>query len=75
MMLTPHQQAILQDAAKPIAPQLRKAFLEAVNRRLEGMGEIGDGTVARACREFQGKYLDPPSLQGRPNSRWWPTRG
>jgi hypothetical protein len=36
--------------------------LEAVAARLAGVGEIGDGAVARVCRELQRAYFEPLAL-------------
>jgi hypothetical protein len=49
-------------AAGPLAPAVRPAFLELVAQRLAGAGEIGDGTVARVCREAQARLWIPPDL-------------
>jgi hypothetical protein len=51
-------------AARPLAPDLRDAFLHAVAHALRGH-EIGPGLVARTCRELQRDFLDPPDLDGR----------
>jgi hypothetical protein len=41
--------------ARPLPPDARG------ERRLAGQ-VLGDGLVARTCRELQGEYLDPPDL-------------
>jgi hypothetical protein len=61
--LSDYQQSILLNAAQPLAPQQRPAFMMAVAERLESMVEIGDGTVSRVCREIQREYFDPPNLK------------
>jgi hypothetical protein len=45
--------------ARPLPPDARGAFLERVAARLAGQ-VLGDGLVARTCRELQREYLDPP---------------
>jgi hypothetical protein len=47
--------------ARPLPPDARGAFLERVAARLAGQ-VLGDGLVARTCRELQREYLDPPDL-------------
>ena len=42
---------------------VRPAFLELVAQVLAGAGEIGDGTVARACAEVQRRFWEPPDSQ------------
>jgi hypothetical protein len=44
-----------------LPPDARGAFLERVAARLAGQ-VLGDGLVARTCRELQREYLDPPDL-------------
>ena len=44
---------------------VRPAFLERVAQVLAGAGEIGDGTVARACAEVQRRFWEPPDLRPR----------
>jgi hypothetical protein len=61
--LSDHQQSIILTAAQPLALPLRQSFMKAVFQRLEGLTEIGDGTVARTCRELQREFFDPPNLQ------------
>jgi hypothetical protein len=51
------QLEILMAAAHPLAPAARSAFLAAVAARLAGgASDLGDGAVARACRELQRAY-------------------
>jgi hypothetical protein len=49
----------IMNAAQPLAPGDRAAFLEAVVAALDGRA-IGDGAVFRAIRAVQGRYLDVP---------------
>jgi hypothetical protein len=50
-------------AARPLRPGDRDAFLQHVADQLSACPEIGPGTVARACRTAQKQFFDPP-LQG-----------
>jgi hypothetical protein len=59
-MLSDHQQSTILAAAAPLARPLQQAFIAAVTARLVSLPEIGDGTVARVCRELQRDYFDPP---------------
>jgi hypothetical protein len=56
LALTDSQLALIQQAAEPIAPKLRSAFLEQVAHLLAGASEIGDGAIARACRAAQAEF-------------------
>jgi hypothetical protein len=49
-------------AARPLAPRDRAAFLQLVAVRLRGLGEIGDGLVARVCRESAREFWRAPEL-------------
>ena len=49
-------------AARPLAGRDRDDFLQEVANALAGCSEIGPGTVAKACREAQRKFFDPPEL-------------
>ena len=64
LSLTDNQLAIVMSHAHPLQPRDRSQFLEAVADRLAGAGELGDGTVSRACRELQRSYFDAPDLRG-----------
>src|SRR3954462_1635305 len=46
-------------AAQPLDVNDRDLFLRDVARALDGQ-EIGDGLVARTCREIQRRYFRPP---------------
>ena len=54
--------------ARPLPPDARGAFLERVAARLAGQ-VLGDGLVARTCRELQREYLDPPDLSRASGSK------
>ena len=49
-------------AARPLDPDLRDPFLQAVAHALQQdcSSEIGPGTVARVCREMQRQFFDSP---------------
>jgi hypothetical protein len=47
-------------AARPIAVDLRDAFLQGVAHALAGHKEIGPGLVHRICHEQLRKYFDAP---------------
>jgi hypothetical protein len=49
-------------AARPLAHDVRDAFLQHVAQELSACSEIGPGTVNRVCREAQRKFFDPPDL-------------
>ena len=54
-------------AARPLDPDLRDPFLQAVAHALQQdcSGEIGPGTVARVCREMQRPVLRSAGLRPR----------
>jgi hypothetical protein len=62
LALTDSQLETVYRCAGPLAPAVRPAFLELVAQSLADAGEIGDGTVARACREAQARFWIPPDL-------------
>jgi hypothetical protein len=49
-------------AAQPLDRGVRDAFLQDVADQLSQCAVIGPGTVAKACREAQKKFFDPPAL-------------
>jgi hypothetical protein len=49
-------------AAAPLPRGTRHAYLQDVASELAKCEIIGDGTVARVCREVQRKHFDPPDL-------------
>jgi hypothetical protein len=58
-------------AAAPLQPVDRDAFLVLVAARLRGVGMIGDGVVARVCKEAQREFWDAPDLsRSRDVSKW-----
>jgi hypothetical protein len=60
LALTDDQLAQVMRCAQPLAPGVRADFLREVARALAGR-ELGDGVVARAAREAQWRFLQPPS--------------
>jgi hypothetical protein len=59
LALTDDQLATVFDAATPLLPADRNLFLRDVAAALDGQ-QIGDGLVARTCREIQRRYWTPP---------------
>jgi hypothetical protein len=50
-------------ACRPLDPDLRDPFLQAVAHALQDCnGEIGPGMVARVCRDMQQQFFNPPDL-------------
>jgi hypothetical protein len=49
-------------SAQPLRPSARSAFLEDIAQALNGH-ELGDGFVARTCRDIQKKYFDVPTFE------------
>ena len=72
--LSDEQLAIVMDAAKPLLPAHRTAFLESVARELAAIPreQRGVGSVARIVRAVQHDHRDAPDLArgaGSPRSR------
>jgi hypothetical protein len=63
LRLSDDQLDIVRRAAEPLNPHDRGAYLETVAQLLNGH-EIGDGLVARAAREAQGRFWRAPDLAG-----------
>jgi hypothetical protein len=53
------------NAARPLAHDVRDAFLQHVAEALSTCSEIGPGTVHRVCATAQRKFFDPPELEDR----------
>ena len=66
LKLTDSELDAVFSAARPLDPDLRDPFLQAVANALmaDCSGEIGPGTVARVCREMQRQFFDPPDFEG-----------
>jgi hypothetical protein len=58
-------------ACRPLAVEVRDAFLQAVAHELQSCGEIGPGVVHRICAEQQREHFSPPDLsRARDQSKW-----
>jgi hypothetical protein len=64
LALSDDEMAVIMDAARPLRPQDRDAFLIDVTARLALHSQLGPGLVARICREQQRRHFDPPDLKG-----------
>jgi hypothetical protein len=69
LSLSDSEMTALMQASRPIRPEMRDAFLEAVATELGRYLEVGPGLVHRIARETQRRFFDPPDLTGH-NSRW-----
>jgi hypothetical protein len=71
LKLTDQELDSVFSACRPLDPDMRDPFLQAVAHALqqECCGEIGAGTVARVCRELQRQFFDPPDFD-RAVLRW-----
>jgi hypothetical protein len=69
--LSDSELAAVMAAARPLAVDVRDAFLQHVAAALASCAEIGPGTVYRVIAETQRKFFDPPDLrdEGAPRSR------
>jgi hypothetical protein len=61
--LTDHEMDCVLSAARPLQPQARSEFLQALAAELERQQQRGPGTIYRVCRELQRRYFDPPDLR------------
>ena len=62
--LTDDELSAVMDAARPIPPASRDAFLHALAAELAQHPVIGEGLIHRVARDVQRKYFDPPDLSG-----------
>ena len=62
LALTDEQLTTVFRLAAPLASDERGSFLEDVAHSLGGLGELGDGVVARTCAEVQKRYWRAPDL-------------
>jgi hypothetical protein len=53
----------VMQAAAPIDPRDRGAFLRDVASELAKYSELGPGVVGRVVANLQRKYFDPPNFQ------------
>jgi len=70
LALTDDQLSTVLRAAEPLHPRDRGAFAAAVAQVLSGQGVLGDGIVARTCRELQRKFMTSPPRVPRNAPRW-----
>jgi hypothetical protein len=62
------QRRALWLAARPLQPQDRQGFLDAVASELGGRVEVGDGELHRLVRKLQWKFLTPPAPPSAPGA-------
>jgi cytochrome bd-type quinol oxidase subunit 1 len=53
---------IVMAACAPLEPPDRSAFLVMLASRLRGVDVLGDGLIARTCREVQAQFWRAPDL-------------
>jgi len=70
LALTDDQMTTVLRADEPLHPRDRSAFAAAVAQVLRGQGVLGDGIVARVCRELQRKFMTSPPEVPRHAPRW-----
>jgi hypothetical protein len=66
LALTDSEIAHIMSAARPLSPADRQSFLEHVASVLAGQPVLGDGVVARVCREVFSQHWRAPELDERP---------
>jgi hypothetical protein len=49
-------------ACRPLLPERRNAFLQALASELRHCGEVGPGSTYRAIRSVQRQFFDPPDI-------------
>ena len=64
LSLSDDELQIIQDCARPLPPEDRAKFVEAVAGELEKYRELGPGLVSRVSRELQRQHFNPPSFRG-----------
>jgi hypothetical protein len=52
--------AVVMDAARPLSPKARHAFLIDIARELAKRHEFGPGSIHRLVREMQRRHFTPP---------------
>ena len=55
---------IVMNAAKPLQPHERNAFLVALSIELARERQLGPGVIHRTCANLQRQFRDPPNLHG-----------
>ena len=68
LALSDDQLDTVMRGAAPLPPQDRHKYLQRVAELLYQQGEIGDGAVARACREAQRAFFRPADRHRSPRS-------
>jgi hypothetical protein len=63
--LSDSQLTTIMAAARPLSTDDRDAFLQQVASVLAREPELGDGVVARVCREAFKQRRAPPEIDGR----------
>jgi hypothetical protein len=58
--LSDDELAVVMDAARPLSPKARHAFLIDVARELAKHRELGPGSIHRLVREMQRRHFDAP---------------
>ena len=69
--LTFDQLDIVMAACAPLEPPDRSAFLLLLASRLRGLETIGDGLIAKTCRELQAQFWHPPDLSRAAGASKW----
>ena len=69
LALTGTQMTAVLNAARPLSPSQRSAFLAALAIQFSGRSEVGDGELGRALRELQREHFDPPLSMSTPTHR------
>lgn len=64
LALSDAQLDAVMNAARPIPPEQRDAFLHAVADALAQAGEVGPGSLDRLLAGMQRAFFDPPNLDG-----------
>jgi hypothetical protein len=60
MTFTDAQEIAAINAARPLQPNERAAFMTALEAVFAGRNEIGDGELGRTLRDLQRKQFRPP---------------
>jgi hypothetical protein len=66
LALSDSEIAHVMSAARVLPIGDRDEFLRSVAATLQSQPVLGDGIVARVCRELQQRYWRPPELDERP---------
>jgi hypothetical protein len=66
LALDDSQITTIMSFARPLSPDDRDVFLQRVANVLAGQPVLGDGIVARVCREIFKEHWKAPELDVRP---------